>query len=530
MSQPLVLGAMRVLWCCLLCTPFFLHGIVNAQGGVAKPAAEDKGYDYKFIPDESVALAIIRPYKFADLDLLKFAVEATDVRHDDEGKSAQLEFIKGFKQIAYFELEHSPSGELENSNIFGVVTFFDGKGMKNFLENLPFPFPYAVLNETSVVIGGNKKEDLKKYHRAPKGSPSFVTDAGWKRVDGGYLACAGDQRIINRLLSELPGSRLGLNALWEKSRYGYLGITVEKRSLVVRVAFEAGKKELTPKLQEGVEFAVGYADNTIPLGKELFRKDMHLPHLKFLFERLNALPQGAKVQSEDGIVFATTSIPTEVPAEVLQSYREYVHAMNIRGYAEASVNKIADALIRYSDDHGHYPQAVILGKDGKGGPPHSWRVEILSMIPDQKEVYDAYRFDEPWDSENNKKLLEKIPFFYLHPADDPKSIFTSYFAITGAATMFAEGKKIGIRDIDDGTDNTIAVVEAKRQVPWTKPEDIPYSSDKPMPKLGGWIEDGWYAGLASGRAEFVKKDVAAKKLKLMFQISDDRAVPDKKAR
>lgn len=495
---------------------------------MAKPAGGDEGYDYRFIPDESVALVLFKPYKFADLDLLKFFVGATEVRHDAEGESAQLEYIKGFKQVAYFELEHAPSGELKNSNIFGVITFFDGKQMKKFLENLLVPLPHTILDETSVVIGGDKKEDLKKYHGVPKGSPGFVTDAGWKKVDGGCMACAGDQRIINRLLSELPGSRLGLNSLWEKSRYGYLGITVENRSLVVRVAFEAGTKELTPKLQEGVEFAVGYATNTIPLGKELFRKEMHLPHLKFLFERLDALTQQAKVQSEDGIVLATTSIPTEVPAEVLKSYREHVHAMNIRGNSEWSANKIADALIRYCDDHGHYPQAVILGKDGKGGPPHSWRVEILSMIPDQKEVYDAYRFDEPWDSENNKKLLEKIPYFYRHPADDPKSNFTSYFAITGPATMFAAGKKIGIRDIEGGTDNTIAVVEAKRQVPWTKPEDIPFSPDKPMPNFGGWIEDGWYAGLASGRAAFIKKDVEAATLKRMFQREEGPAIREKK--
>ncbi len=41
------------------------------------------------------------------------------------------------------------------------------------------------------------------------------------------------------------------------------------------------------------------------------------------------------------------------------------------------------ALHQYHEDKGHFPPASILGKDGDGGPPHSWRVEILPWLGEQ---------------------------------------------------------------------------------------------------------------------------------------------------
>ena len=34
---------------------------------------------------------------------------------------------------------------------------------------------------------------------------------------------------------------------------------------------------------------------------------------------------------------------------------------------------------------------------------------------------------------------------------------------------------------------TIMLVEAKRDIPWSKPEDIPFDPDKPVPALGGFF-------------------------------------------
>jgi hypothetical protein len=131
-----------------------------------------------------------------------------------------------------------------------------------------------------------------------------------------------------------------------------------------------------------------------------------------------------------------------------------------------------------------FPPAVVYGKDGKGKFPHSWRVELLPYLK-AKNVYDEYHFDEPWDSPANKDLLVNMPEVFRNPADDAVNYNSSYFVLVGRLvdetvngpalqTMFSCKVGVAFRQVTDGTSNTLAVVEAKRDIPWTKPEDIPY--------------------------------------------------------
>jgi prepilin-type processing-associated H-X9-DG protein len=60
---------------------------------------------------------------------------------------------------------------------------------------------------------------------------------------------------------------------------------------------------------------------------------------------------------------------------------------------------------------------------------------------------------------------------------------------------------------------TIAVVEAARPVPWTKPEDIPFDPSRPVPKLGGLFPEGFNALFADGHVSFIPKSVKLDDLK-----------------
>ncbi len=111
-----------------------------------------------------------------------------------------------------------------------------------------------------------------------------------------------------------------------------------------------------------------------------------------------------------------------------------------------NAKQLSLALLMYETTHRQLPSAVVMGKDGK--TPHSWRVEILPYL-EQQALYNQYRLDEPWDSENNRKLLDKMPSVYLDPSDNRNSTNASYFMPTGKGTI---GESLGkkFRDLTDG--------------------------------------------------------------------------------
>ena len=72
--------------------------------------------------------------------------------------------------------------------------------------------------------------------------------------------------------------------------------------------------------------------------------------------------------------------------------------------------------------------------------------------------------------------------------------------------------------------SSVALVEAKRDIPWTKPEDISYQTDKPLPTLGGWFPGGWLARMADGSVQFVSFDNDEEDIRNLFTINDGKSV------
>lgn len=144
----------------------------------------------------------------------------------------------------------------------------------------------------------------------------------------------------------------------------------------------------------------------------------------------------------------------------------------------------------------------IVSKNGK--PLLSWRVQLLPYI-EEENLYRQFKLDEPWDSADNKKLIEKLPKVYAPIRVKAKVGETFYQCFTGKDAMFGSGKKVAFTGITDGTSLTIMTIEAGDPVIWTKPADITYDKDKPLPKLGGMFEGNFHIGLADGSVMWVRK-------------------------
>ena len=73
-----------------------------------------------------------------------------------------------------------------------------------------------------------------------------------------------------------------------------------------------------------------------------------------------------------------------------------------------------------------------------------------------------------------------------------------------------------IPQITDGASNTIMAVEARRDIPWTKPEDIPFDPKGSLPELGGYWENGFNALFADGSVRALKSSIQPRILKALI--------------
>lgn len=179
-----------------------------------------------------------------------------------------------------------------------------------------------------------------------------------------------------------------------------------------------------------------------------------------------------------------------------------------------NLKQIMLAFHNYHETHGHFPPAVVYGPDGK--PWHSWRVLILPFL-EQAALYNAYDFTQPWDSPKNRQVLEQMPDVYRDPLQGPApdgTHTTDYALVVGDRTAFpTAGLKLAnpqaspndrgpgtpaLASFRDGTSNTVLLgpVARDRKIPWTKPEDVPFSPDF---TLGG--PKGFAAPIASKGAD-----------------------------
>jgi hypothetical protein len=136
------------------------------------------------------------------------------------------------------------------------------------------------------------------------------------------------------------------------------------------------------------------------------------------------------------------------------------------------------ALEDYAAEHRRLPPAAITSKDGK--PLLSWRVALLPYLG-QKDLYEQFHLEEPWDSPRNKQLLDRMPKVFGPPGKEGGPT-TVYRAVVGPGTAFAEGQ--GFPSNKDGPANTIVIAEAGDAVPWTKPEELSCGPNQPPPPMG----------------------------------------------
>lgn len=193
----------------------------------------------------------------------------------------------------------------------------------------------------------------------------------------------------------------------------------------------------------------------------------------------------------------TPSGPTNSPAPPRTKYKKYVGwvmaiavcatgaavayrvVVDVRHEEEcrANLERIGVALQDYEDRCGSFPPAYVLNEQGQRW--HSWRVLLLPDLG-YTDLYDQYRFDEPWNGPHNRQLLAQMPAVYGCPVDGKRAQgITNYFAIVGPQTAWPEHCALSLKHVADGTSNTASLIESvDAGIAWLEPRDLNYADLK----------------------------------------------------
>jgi hypothetical protein len=173
------------------------------------------------------------------------------------------------------------------------------------------------------------------------------------------------------------------------------------------------------------------------------------------------------------------------------------------------------ALQNYHDTKGQLPPAAVCGEDGK--PLYSWRVMVLPFL-EQDELFNEFHLDEPWDSPHNIRLVERMPRVYaLPPRVAARNKVPEGFTVThvfhGRNAAFEGREGLRFTDFTDGMSNTIMVIEAGEPVPWTKPEELAFDPDQPLPPMHAPFKNIIRLGVADGSSRHIPVTMSERTLR-----------------
>ena len=189
------------------------------------------------------------------------------------------------------------------------------------------------------------------------------------------------------------------------------------------------------------------------------------------------------------------------------------------------LKQIGLSLHVYHEHYGSFPPAYIA--DAGGRPMHSWRVLLLPFM-EEKKLYELYRFDEPWDGPNNRKLHGEMVRVFACPHNRGKQpeTETNYLAVVGPQTMWPGEKATKWSEIKDGSSNTIMVVEVHGSgIHWMEPRDLHMvqMSIAINPARGQGVSSGHPHGatflFADGRVQFLPDETPPDALRAALTIA-----------
>ena len=152
---------------------------------------------------------------------------------------------------------------------------------------------------------------------------------------------------------------------------------------------------------------------------------------------------------------------------------------------------------------------------------------ILPFI-DQELLYQKIDLSKPWNHPVNIAAFNAVVPVYQCPSVKSEPGMTTYLAVTGDSTGMRPARSLKIREITDGSCNTLAVVEvtAKHTVHWMSPQDadltllLGLSAEEETLHHAG----GYHTLLFDGSVRFLSIKLETSKLRALVSAAADDEV------
>ncbi|MBQ6158888.1 MAG: DUF1559 domain-containing protein [Thermoguttaceae bacterium] len=161
---------------------------------------------------------------------------------------------------------------------------------------------------------------------------------------------------------------------------------------------------------------------------------------------------------------------------------------NRRAQTAGNLKVLGDVINAYYAKNNHYPPLAITSPEGT--PLLSWRVALLpAMGPEGEALYKEFKIDEPWDSETNLKLLDRVPMVYrspLLPAGSGKTLFRIFTGEGVPLRLAGDPPKMNAFE-NPGRTFLVVAVDPSQAVEWTRPDELNFDRGKLREVFGDFV-------------------------------------------
>jgi len=243
---------------------------------------------------------------------------------------------------------------------------------------------------------------------------------------------------------------------------------------------------------------------------------------------------------------ATVPILVALLLPAVQQAREAAR----RASSKNNLKQLMLAMHNYHDVYNKFPQGTVPNDQLKPEQRLSWMVSVLPFV-DQNPLYDQIDQKQGWKANDNQDAVSAVIQTFVHPSNpqvtnDMGQGTTHYVGIAGhgpnAASLplrapgvgiFGYNRATRIRDITDGTSNTMAISEASEPFDsWAAggKATIRGFSRKPYVNgpdgIGGPSRGGFNAGLADGSVRFLSQNIDPTILERLAAMADGQPIDE----